>query len=1366
MYLRGFFFNLFFCITLSGFAQTTPIQFHHFAIEDGLANNIVHQVHQDSKGFIWIATEDGLNKYNGYEFVTYRHNPLIENGISGNSIHRIYEDSHKRLWLAVWRNGLDVYDCEHDRFVSFFADTSDLHSLPSSIIRAIFEDSNGRVWIGTNNGLCQFNPKAQNFIRYPHDEMKPNPNSLINRSVWDITEDKQGRILIATWSRLDRYTPDKKTFEHFFISPIQEKNSTHNLIRKITYSPQNELLLATEQGLYLFTNDSIRKYTKAKKTNFSFNGDYSNIAFDNKGNLWLGGGQILLIYNPANDSLIYNSASSSLRVSRNSIQDLFCDYAGNMWIATWYGGINVHYESQKPFEHYKFKKNIHRNDYNIITDIVEDNHSNIWLGNDKGGLLLFNRITRNFSLFNHNPDNPNSLINDNVKALYFDNKQNLWIGTVDGINYYNPKNNTFKAYVHKKNNPNSISNNYIGCIYNDSKNRLWFGTGNGLNLYDAKTDGFFHYPEKILNSQQYNDFIYCILEDSHDILWTATKNGLCAFDTKNRRAKRYLPKIGDTGSLSHNNISVIYEDTRNQLWIGTLGGGLNRFNRKKKVFEVFRERDGLSNDVIYGILEDQYNNLWISTNNGLCCFNANTKQFTNKFTASDGLQSNQFNYHAYCKTSDGYMVFGGINGFNVFNPGLIKKNRFKPQVVITELKLFNKTITPTSPNSVLKKHISYTKEIELEYNQSVVSFGFVALNYIQSQKNQYAYRLTGFEENWNYVGNKRTATYTNLDPGKYVFQVRASNNDGVWNNQGTSLFIRVLPPFWQTWWFRAIIAIVVIILFMFMKKSIEGRATLKNQLTIARFRSEKNKEIEQLKLQFFSNISHEFRTPLTLITGPLEKMLQNKNVDKETHQQYTLMHRNAKRLLRLINQLLDLTKVETGDMKLSVSNGNITKHIQNIIDAFNFRATKNNITYTCNMPQKSINGYFDADKLEKIIYNLLSNAFKFTPENGRITVTVQQNEQKTMRHINIIVSDTGIGIKPEHQKRIFERFYQVDAAKQMKHGTGIGLALTYRLVKIHHGSITLESQWNKGTTFVINIPVDRDAYTRDECIIATQTPDAEITNIMEQELDEPEQTITYRRNNKQQQIILIIEDNRDVRFYIHSNLGNEYQIVEAQHGVEGWERAIQYIPDLIISDIMMPNMNGIELVKRLKADERTSHIPVILLTARSTNEDRKKGYTFGADDYITKPFSIDELQIRIKNLIKNTIRLQKYYSRQITLEPTNKEITSPDELFLRKALQIVEQNIDDPDFGIEKFCLEVGVSRMQLYRKLRALTNQTVKEFIREIRLKRAAQLLLKKQFTVSEIAYKVGFKEISYFRKCFKNQFGLSPTQYIAKNQ
>ncbi|MGB5262557.1 MAG: ATP-binding protein, partial [Lutimonas sp.] len=905
------------------------------------------------------------------------------------------------------------------------------------------------------------------------------------------------------------------------------------------------------------------------------------------------------------------------------------------------------------------------------------------------------------------------------------------------------------SFIHDENNENSISNNIIRSILEDSAGNIWLGTGDGLSKLRAE--------EKYKDSPEFQTF----------------KN---------------IP--GDKTSLSHNYILAMYESNIGEIWIGTFGGGINRliYNEQNDdfAFESYSDIDGLPNNVIKGILEDDRNNLWISTNKGLSKFNPENKTFKN-YDVNDGLQSNEFQELACLKRENGEMIFGGINGFNVFYPNDIKDNNLPPESVITKLSIFNKAIgvgEEMNGRIVLDKPIDQLEEISLKYKENSFSIDFTALHYAAPKKNKFAYMLEGFDEDWIHTSSgKRTASYTHLEPGTYEFFVKTSNNDGVWDATPLVLRIKVIPPFWRTpiaFLFYCLLGIGFV--WIFISYTLIGTRE-KHQLELEHLEKGKNDEIQQMKLEFFTNISHEFRTPLTLIKGPLDYLLKDGDkLDKDSLRfQYRIIQKNTDTLMKLVNQILDFRKLNQGKMKLVVRKGIISDFVQEIGETFQFLAHKKETKFEIHKPDEIVESWYDHDAVEKIVSNLLSNAFKFTPDGGSIDVVVKyetktldisdelRSNEQVVNFVRIEVKDSGQGIDVENQKQIFDRFYVDKGPKgQNSEGVGVGLSFVKSLVELHQGTIDVKSDSGKGTTFIVRLPANIEAYKNVEGITCKEDDDpdflartSEMDSFAIETNDEIEDKNMIKAKSKKP-ILLIVDDNEEIRQFISQVFQEYYVIYEAENGKLAFEMAMRIMPNLIITDVLMPIMDGYELCEKLKSTNTTSHIPVIMLTAKISDENELLGRKIGADGYVRKPFDIELLRIQIENILKNRDQLRKRFNVEVNMLPKEVTVNSVDESFLQQAMDIVERNMMNTEFNVEMLVKEMGYSRSNLYLKFKEITGLSSSEFIRNIRLKRAIQLFESSNLSVKEIMYMTGFNTASYFAKCFKKQFGVVPSEYV----
>jgi signal transduction histidine kinase/ligand-binding sensor domain-containing protein/DNA-binding response OmpR family regulator len=1387
-FYKAFIFFLTFPLVL--YSQSQDIKFERISVEQGLSHAKVFCILQDSKGFMWFGTKDGLNKYDGYKFTVYRHDPADSSTLSSNSIRDFCEDQSSTLWIATNGGGINSFDRETERFTRYTHDQNNPTSISNDFIHRITSFIYGDreiFWIGTGVDVNKFDPASEQITHLPFTD-KGYPESSVEAMVMD----SAGNVWIGSWGGgLYRFDPVTRRYTNFSHDPEIPHSLSDNEVESLFWDRSGILWVGTfDGGLNRFDpeNNKFIRYQNDPNNQQTLSSNFVVSIFeDRSGILWLGtayGGLNAFDYRTEKFNSYLHDPGEQNSISDNTVNCTFEDKSGVLWVGTW-GGVNKIDPRKTQFVDIKQ----HPGDPNSLSgnyiwSICESNYGGkpaILIGTKTDGLNILDRTTGIIMHYKHDPDNPNSIPSNFISALCEDRSGILWIGTYgDGLIKYDRQSNKFFRYENDPDDPGSISGNIINCIFEDSSGLLWIGTqGTGLNRLDKKTEQFTLVgPKRDVRN---------VFEDRSGTLWIAGNLGLKKLDRTTEQFTTYQHNPEDPSSISNNSNTAIHESSENGhqvLWVGTNGGGLNRFDPESEKFKNYTVDDGLPNNIINGILEDEEGNLWLSTNDGLSKFNPRSEIFRN-YDVADGLLGNQFNFRVCCKTKDGQMFFGGARGLNAFYPDRLTDNHQIPEIVITDIQIFNEpvgimgnNIAGDKDNYLLEKHISEVRDIELSYRANVFSFEFATLDYRSPQKNQYAYKMEGVDPDWVYTGaSRRFATYTQLDPGEYVFKVKGSNNDGIWNEEGTSIKIIITPPWWKTNFAYFSYFILLVGLIYSLRRYDLKRQKLKQQLEMEHFESDKLREVDKLKSRFFANISHEFRTPLTLIKGPVKQIMDGKFTGN-LKEQCEMILRNSNRLLGLINQILDLSKLESGEMKLQVSETHIIKYLKGMVLSFASLAERKNINLQFKETEKSIVGFIDCDKLEKIVTNLLSNAFKFTSQGGEIEVTVEipnkfqvpnyQLPDTNSNFVEISITNTSAGIAPEQLGKIFDRFYQTNNSytKDGK-GSGIGLALTKELVEIHHGTIIVTSIQDKKTTFNVILPVDKAHYKEDEII---DTIPSKIPSVVKQQLEEASETVEIQSNKenishkKSLPLLLIVEDNPDVTSYICSFLDKKYRIITAENGKEGLKKAIDKYPDLIISDIMMPEMDGFELCEKVKSDTRTSHIPVILLTARADMESKIEGLEFGADDYVTKPFEARELQSRSKNLIEQRRKLREKFRQMNDLQSTEIAVTSMDKEFLNRLMSVFETHISEPEFSTEQCAKEVGMSRSSLNRKLQALTNLSTHEFIRTLRLKRAALLLRKAAGSVTEIAYAVGFNNMSHFSKVFREQFGQLPSVYANK--
>ena len=1334
-------------------AQEVSSNLVSFSEKDGIPSNTTYSILQDHLGFIWIGTDLGLLKYDGYKFHRYE---LDQHHI----ISSLFEDSEFNLWIGTEWGVFKYNRIKQDYYLYNYYPKYNLPQNKLLITKRIEEDINGTIWLAVNDlygstikdGLAYLK-KGANDIEIFNSEH----NSLGILRILDIETDKKNNLWVCGVGGLRKI--DLTTMS---VKKIEFENSSIRSFDLSLLMDDNGILWGCQRnvgfGSYDPSNGNVKAYTFNTTNNSSLSNNYvRSIIQDKDGTLWLGTHNGINHFNVETEKFkryFYHHGFDINVKDIGIIQTILMDKSGSLWLGSFDRFVHKFDLSKNLFRNYNYYPSDQSNPrQSWIFALFEDTEGNIWIGGTiSGGLSKYNPRTSTFTQI------PNyNIPNRGIRTIYQDREQTIWIGCYPtGLLTFNPADSSFNNIV--VNFPGKDSNPGVIDIFEDHLLNFWIGTDNGLFLFDRLNRKMERIIVKEIKDYSLGtERIQHIFESRKKELWIGTRIGLYKYNHNRKTFKRYLHDPNDSNSLSSSNIRSIYEDKDGILWLGTLGG-LNRFNPESDTFTHFTKKDGLPSNRVEGILEDEgKNTLWLSTYEGISSFDLTTKEFRN-FDASHGLAGKQFT-RAALETRNGEFIFGGKNGVSIFHPDAVLSNLKPPDLIISDFKIFN-TSVPVGDNSPLQKPIYQTKEIVLASDENDISFDFLATHYVDPSHNEYAYMLENYENEWRYVGNINSAIYPNLPPGEYIFCVKAANNIGVWNEEGVSIKLIILPPWWATSWAYIVYVIIFFNLIYFTWKIQLKKIRIKNDYKMSKFEAEKMHEVDEIKSRFFANLSHEFRTPLTLIFGPAKDIMENSD-DKKAKQNAGIIKRNTSRLYKLVNQLLDLSKLEAGKMKLKTREQNIIPFLKGVVLSFNSLAERKKITLRFNIFEETLRIYIDKDKVEKIINNLLFNAFQFTPEGGEIDFTVK----KLVEEIEIKISDNGIGIPKEKINKIFDRFYQVDGSHTREgEGTGIGLALTKELVELHKGKITVQSKEGEGATFTILLPLGKAQFKSEEIVDKDEAE--EITETIEKVefISEP-----AKRKGKtdidvlidiDKPLLLLVEDNSDVRKYIINHLEEDYRIQEAVDGEDGLSQASNHIPDLIISDVMMPKMDGFELCNKLKSDERTSHIPVIMLTAKATSQDKIEGYETGADDYIMKPFDAAELKVRIKNLIELRRKLQKKFSSDDFIIP--KELSSIDESFLKKVLNAINDHISEEKFSIEDLGKEAAMSRKHLHRKLKALTNKSPSQFIRSIRLSKARKLIKEKKGTISEISFMVGFSTPIYFNKCFKEEFGYSPGEVI----
>ncbi|MBC7914229.1 MAG: helix-turn-helix domain-containing protein [Pyrinomonadaceae bacterium] len=1210
------------------------------------------------------------------------------------------------------------------------------NGLPQNTIHGIVKDKYGFMWFGTWAGLCRYD--GYKFTTYRTEPN--NPHSLINNRIHNLYKDKNQDIWVKTFdtTAVCRYNYETNDFIRVPMKKVPAK--------------------------IVESNDRPRHYIRTY-----FIADQYKWSMDT----WTK--SLVQTHIPTNKTYTYR-ANPSNRWSLNDelVADIYLDNHNILWVGTYSYGVNKANINAKPFSYFHHDLD-NKNTIidNNIRAICEDNTGKLWIGTRDKGITVIDRKNDSYQHFTHSDKAPNSLVYNQIRKIYQDKYGFIWIGTKKGLDKFNPSSKTFIHYG------KALPSTAVYTIMEDRKNNLWIGTWRGMCKYDRTQDRFINYDT---STSRQNRNVRVLLEDKANNLWMGSEGGGITVFKRNNYGKineslspitTFLSSVNNPNTLSDNRIYTLYEDKSGMVWIGT-GNGLNRYNPRTKKFRQFSIKEGLPDAMIAGVVEGSNNCLWISHKRGLSKMNKKTFAIQN-YTLRDGLQSNEFSEDTFFQNKiTKELFFGGNDGFNTFYPDSIKEETYSPQIAFTDLQVLNQPVKinqKINGRVILSKSLNLSKEITLSHEDKSFAIEFAALHYTNPQGNKYAYMLEGFDKDWIYTdASLRIASYSNLPSKNYVFKVKASNSDGIWNPVPATLSIIVNPPFWATSWAYILYLLIIIgLLYVFYIYSAK-MASLKSKLLYESLIREKEHELHQNKLQFFTHISHEIKTPLTLILSPIERLLQMDEGNNRVQNQLMIMKRNGDRLLKLISQLLDFRKFETGNAELHLAESNIIIFLKEVCISFEQYAHQKNISFEFIQPEEPIVFPFDKDKLEKVLFNLLSNAFKYTNERGRVQLKVTTSGNDINGgNLVIQVIDNGKGIPGSRLSSIFEPFNRED--KDQVEGTGLGLFFSKSLVELHHGTIEVSSSITPNneniTCFTVSLPLKYDYLNNSTIISNPEHLDLSILNNEELEgfpistVFETGSTEHPIKIDGRKPIILLVEDNYELREYLNNYLVEFYTTILAKDGQDGIDTATSTLPDLIVSDVMMPGKSGMDLCKALKSDLRTSHIPIILLTALSPIGFKMEGFETGADDYITKPFNLSLLNTRIKNLIMSRIVLRERFKTEFALQPSNVAITSPDEKFLNKALQYIEERIADPDLNVEDICKAIGLSRTHLYRKTKALTGLSMAEVIRNVRLKRAVQILEQEKLNINEVAYMVGYLDVDYFRKCFKSQFGYTPSEY-----
>ncbi|WP_010527241.1 hybrid sensor histidine kinase/response regulator transcription factor [Thermophagus xiamenensis] len=1364
------------------------LDFDSYSIEDGFSGSKANVIIQDRKGFIWVGTWNGLTRFDGYKCEIFTSGINSPNGLSNKEVVSLLEDHKGNIWIGT-SDGLNKLDP-----VTGEIDVFDFESR----ILSLYEDSNYNIWVGTwSNGLFKFKPESGERVSYL-------PNDVIS----DIIEDHRNEFWIATYQGLVKLNPESKTFKRYFPDEKNPKRSvSHHVITQLVTSDEGDLWIGTWGGgickmISHFDMDSVRfeHYQMEEREGSIVSNDVYRLFYDEFGNLWIGtwnAGVSLLERKeqkqPPSKARFINfqsNPSDPYSISDNNITALYVDRSGVLWVGS--SKIDKASVINTGMDFYSTRDpETNGGEYSIVKAFASGGDNRIWVG-CSDGIVSFDikgdRYIRDSKITNLQYTYNDFLFKSNSILSLCSTPSGLFVGTDDaGLIVFSKESlelyrehASFRFYNNQT--PIKILGNKVNCLYPSKKNPqiVWLGTmQNGfskVNIDNGKVVSIENY--RASETGLADDNIRDILEDSQGIVWIATQKGLSRFDPEKNEFQSFYARKNEN-SINDNVVNCLYEDIAGNLWIGTNTG----LNKKIEVinsdgepsvsFKRFPHINYLNNSLVMNILEGDSSQLLIGFYDVLVRFDYSNEEIVDKFYIKEYLHLGIERNSAFSDYR-GKLFLGGRHGFVVFNEDKLKSDSRPPEIRITDLLVFNKSINDKMNKGRTDdqfKNITYTDSLILSYKDRVFTFVFSAMDYKSPDKNTYSYKLEGFDKEWNHVGERNTATYTNVPPGKYKLKVKAKNSLGAETLKPAELYVVITPPWWLTYWAYTFYAIILLGLLYFFKKYSLIKVREKSKLMLEKVHHQKDKEIYEHKVKFFTNITHEFRTPLTLILGPAEELLQKTDLPHSVRNSIEVIKRNTEKLLRLVNQLMEFRKVEEGKMELFIQKVNIVHILSDMYETFRPMARSRKINFSLEFNPKDIIAWIDRDKIEKVLYNLLSNAFKYSDDGADISLRagLKDNIGNDSDSVYIEVIDNGIGISVDQQDRIFESFYQIP-----RHGTqttgGIGLYLSKLFVEQHGGCIEVDSEPGKGSCFRIILPINPKNKTQ---YLRTDNNPAYCQNennsssifLQEQEGTNPETDSNWSESaasNEGKAEILLVEDDIDMRNFIKNGLSDFFNIYVAQNGKEAYELARKNPPDIIISDVMMPKMDGFELARLLRSDIDTSHIPLVFLTAKTLREDEIEGLRLGAVDYIYKPFNMVSLRLKLINIIKTRGENREKFRTSKLLEPEKITLSSLDEEFLKKAVKVIDENVDDPDLDVEKLSEKLSLTPNQTYRKIKALTGFTAKEFIRVQRLKIAANLLAQNKRSISEIIYMVGFSSPSYFSRCFKEQYNCTPSEYV----
>jgi len=1335
-------FILFLSVAYNTNAVETRYVFKKLNNEDGLTYNTVNDIAQEESGIMWFATKQGLNKYDSYNIKSYYKEDSI--GIPSNNFISLLVTKDNRLFAGT-ETGLIEYNRRFDNFNNILYEGKAM-----SNVMCLTETSAGIILIGTFQGIYAYIPKQKTVIKFI---------SMQNARISSIIEVKPNVFMVGSYSGIYILDSDGVILEYF--NQSNTPSLPTNQIKTIHVDSRGKYWITTNNsGLVLFDREQ-KKFTKVRLTenDIAETKALRDIEEDLDGNIWISGEQGIFIVNTEthlSKNILQSLENSEYHLSNSATHGLYRSKENIMWIGTYFGGVNyVNLSNTKGFY------NIYPGDGDnelkgkAVNELFKDSKETLWIATEDGGVSSFDTKTKKI-IKNFQHEVTNSLSSNNIHAISEDKDGNIWFGHfMTGIDIYNPTTCNFRNISIKPNVKYGIMENSVPSIYKDSQKQMWIGTRAGVYQYNYETKTLLPFHSEELG----NAFIYNIIEDHLGNMWFCILNGGIAFyEKKTGNIRRYNRKNG----LSTLKIIASTEDRTSRIWFGTIDGGVNIYHPDSDSFEVLTMKQGLPNNTVYGILEDENGHIWFSTNRGLARFDYQSKSFRN-YWLNDGLAQMQFNFGSYFKDSDGTFYFGHVNGLTYFNPNLVSDNTNKPQVLFTDFKVSNEVV-PISDNGILTEPINETKEITLSYLQKAFTIDFVAVNHFSAGNNKFYYYLEGFEDDWNDMGNKTSATYTNLLPGKYTFWLKAENNDGFESANIKSLVIRIRPPFYLSIGALIVYIGLMLIVFFFYRKITIDKEKEKAALTYERMEKENIKELNQQRLNFYTYISHEFKTPLSIIISSIDQLFNEQDISEKLRQSFQRLSRSSKRLSFLFNQLMEFRKIETKHAKLVLQKGDIIEFLRETCFVFSPIFDQNRVNFEFKSNRDQYDYWFDPDKIEKIIANLVSNAVKHTPIHGKVVCEVRiLNEAAAgeQAKINICISDTGKGISLEEQQNLFTPFYVNYEINEQKSGSGIGLTLVKSLVEYLHGTIEVISTLNEGTKFKISLPIDYKGISNIKLENSNETINRSLDLESIANVETKSFQVIEEQDDEKEFKLLIVEDTVDLAEVLVEHYSKNFKVRWAQNGVEALDIVKDEEPDVIISDVMMPEMDGIEFCKRIKSDEATSHIAVILLTAKTSHEDKIAGLKAGAEAYIGKPFDLNELDLHVRNFIEVRKNLKEKVVSGGSIDLDKFNFQDKDKEFIEKVSTIINENIERETLNTEELAQQLGMSKTLVYLKLKKLLNMSGSDYILSLRFKKAIDLLADANRSISDIAYEIGFSDPNYFSKAFKKMYKKTPSDY-----